>query len=227
MSKKPRKDPVKYEWLEDYLMQLIVPPEPEVVQPEEEVKKVQSEQCSKEGCKRTHKSIADCDLKMCPMCCFEANNDVMSCNIHLNNKKQYILEEKYIEEGLNTKKRKTFVHVEDKFDAPGQSVVLFCLKDFVQRREWSEDIMERFEQLDRIKLREKKMAQIKEGLTVPAASTIKNRIHQQENTVNTGYRIASRVRSRSIKKHQTNWLAIQDGWKSKYGHDFSIVDKFR
>ncbi len=228
MSKKARKEVTQYEWLENYLTELIVPPEPEVAKVEEEVKKVQSEQCIKDGCKRIHKSIVDCVLKMCPMCCFEANNDVMSCNIHLNNKKQFILEEKYIEEGLNTKKRKTFLHIEDRFDAPGQTVVLFCLKDFVQRREWSEDIMERFEQLDRVKLREKKMAQIKEGLVVPAAPLPhKNQSNYVDDVVNIGFKIAARSRSKSINKHQTNWAAIQESWKSEYGHDYKFVDKFR
>ncbi len=225
-KKKSGREAIKYEWLEDYLTELILPPEAEVVKIEEEVKKVQSEQCSKEGCKRIHKTIVDCVLKMCPMCCFEANNDVMSCNIHLNNKKQFILEEKYIEEGLNYKKRKTFLHSEDRFDAPGQTVVIFCLKDFVQRREWSEDIMERFEQLDRVKLREKKLAQIKQGLAAPLASST-SKGHQQDEVVNIGYRIAARVKSKSINKHQTNWLALQESWKKKYGHDYKIVNKFR
>ena len=220
---KAAKEAIKYEWLENYLTELIVPPESEVVKAEEEVKKVQSEQCTKEGCKRIHKTIVDCVLKMCPMCCFEANNDVMSCNIHLNSKKQFILEERYIEEGLNIKKRKTFLHSEDRFDAPGQTVVIFCLKDFVQRREWSEDIMERFEQLDRVKLREKKLTQIKQGLPAPVASTG----HPQDGVVNIGYRIAARVRSKSVKKHQANWLAQQENWKKKYGHDYKIVNKFR
>ena len=88
--------------------------------------------------------------------------------------------------------------------------------------------MERFEQLDRVKLREKKMAQIKVGLVVPAAPLPhKNQSNYLDDVVNIGYKIAARSRSKSINKHQTNWAAIQESWKSEYGHDYKFVDMFR
>jgi len=114
------------------------------IEEEEEGILLIKEQCTNMCSKRTGKSckknqdVNECLNKMCFTCCMEQSNEV-SCNGHLRMRLKLEAEERYIEEGLNEKLRKKtkFLHFEDKFQNYGQTVVIWCLKDFCQNKRYA------------------------------------------------------------------------------------------
>lgn len=94
--------------------------------------------CRNVGCKRKDK--ADCVHHMCFQCC-----DVqgIACEGHRASKLRKLEEDKYIEEGIKSlsKQKTSFYHFEDRFMKSGQTVVVWCLRDFLRNKHWSGDVL--------------------------------------------------------------------------------------
>ncbi len=97
----------------------------------------------------TNSKGAGCVHGFCFKCCYKHSKDSNTyCPAHFQLSKKRDIEERYIEEGLNAKKKyKTkFYHYEEKFTNFQQTVTLWCSKDFYNNPAYSGDI---FEQVNR------------------------------------------------------------------------------
>ena len=118
--------------------------------------------CPTVGCKR--KCKAECLHKMCFLCCYEVESETW-CPAHITEKMKKMEEDRYIEEGLaGNKRRKQFDHFEDRFYQPRQTVVIFCLRDFLRYKVHSGDIFIQYEREDRQKQLRKRRAYASSGI---------------------------------------------------------------
>jgi len=106
------------------------------------------ERCSNPECKRIN--LKDCYLKMCVNCCSQSAKS-SSCLAHMkiaNQRKQkkesdaMFLEAAIAKENLKKLGRLAkFDHPEITFTDYNQTVVIWCLKDFLKNRKWNDDTM--------------------------------------------------------------------------------------
>lgn len=74
---------------------------------------------------------------MCFLCCYYARKiDCKDCEVHHQQTLEREREDRYIEEGLakKVKKAKLPHFAEERFTDVGQTIVIFCLKDFLLNR---------------------------------------------------------------------------------------------
>jgi hypothetical protein len=124
--------------------------------------------CPTVGCKR--KCKAECLHKMCFLCCYEVESETW-CPAHVTEKMKKMEEDRYIEEGLaGNKRRKQFDHFEDRFYQPRQTVVIFCLRDFLRYKVHSGDIFIQYEREDRQKQLRKRRAYASSGIELGSSN---------------------------------------------------------
>mmetsp|Transcript_82644 Transcript_82644/g.162074 ORF Transcript_82644/g.162074 Transcript_82644/m.162074 type:complete len:265 (+) Transcript_82644:148-942(+) len=131
-----------------------------------------SHDCSTEGCKK--KRTKECVLGMCFQCCFDRK---ASCNAHFRQRKKREEEEKFLEQGMlsQSKTKTSFYHYEEKFMKCDQTVVIWCLKDFLRKKEWSGDIMAQYKREQRTRDLISRRHNLNSSTSVlPSASTTKS-----------------------------------------------------
>jgi hypothetical protein len=108
-----------------------------------------NDSCSTEGCNK--KGKVDCNLLKCYDCCVATS---VFCSGHY---KEYIKkknEARWIEEGsFGYKKVRNLHHFEDKLEDYEQTSVIFCLKDFVLTKKYSDEIFTFYKTEERRKMR--------------------------------------------------------------------------
>ena len=106
--------------------------------------------CAIEGCKR--KSKLNCCNRCCFQCCMESNSE-KNCIGHSTDRAKRAEEDRYIDIAEGNYKQRSrnnkFNHFEERFDGFNQTVVVFCLKDFLRTRQFSEEIFLTYEREDR------------------------------------------------------------------------------
>jgi len=111
--------------------------------------KAESIGCCLPHCKR--KGVSNCEFKLCFTHCYELNK--FQCAEHYKKNIKKEAEEKLIEVGLRveagSRQKTTFYHYEEKFMRCGETIVLWCLQDFLRRKAWSADTMEHYRRLQR------------------------------------------------------------------------------
>ena len=79
--------------------------------------------------------------RMCFNCCSALKQSSLctwnKCDGHLKARLRKEVEDRYIEEGMSSlgkKGRTTFYHYEEKFMKCGQTVVIWCIRDFLRKK---------------------------------------------------------------------------------------------
>jgi hypothetical protein len=109
--------------------------------------------CANPACKGKKKVDIVCDFKFCFLCCFNSDSK-RTCSVHLKEANNRISENKLIEEALIGEKRRKFRHFEEKLAMYGQTVLIWCLRDFCQNKKFSEDTMTYFKKQERYAARQ-------------------------------------------------------------------------
>lgn len=108
--------------------------------------KSNNDRCTNGFCKRKQKD--GCVNAMCFACCLKQSDAL--CSGHLVDKRKRDEEEQYIDQMLHgARTKKQFKHFEDKFSKYGDTVIIWCLKDFVQIKKFSEDVFAAYEKDNR------------------------------------------------------------------------------
>lgn len=126
------------------------------------------------GCKRKHKF--GCTHFMCAQCCAEQPTS-LACPAHFRDRQKAEEEARYFAEGMKamaSKKRKTnFYHYEARFQNFGETVLLWCTRDFCRSKRASKDVLEqntREEQSRNLK-RKREQSQILAALATAVSSS--------------------------------------------------------
>ena len=104
-----------------------------------------NQQCRVNGCKK--KCKPGCVHQMCFTCCYEqpVNGTIIVCSAHFRERMKKDEEERYFEEGFaraHTKRKTNFYHYEDRFHNFGDTVVVWCQKDFNRSKRASKDVLD-------------------------------------------------------------------------------------
>lgn len=94
--------------------------------------------CSIQGCKRKPKG--DCANGMCLKCCIEQKtDDPHFCQRHLSARLKKSEEDKLLQEGIASAKKRKFYHYDERFTSSQQTVLVWCSNDFYRCKRHSED----------------------------------------------------------------------------------------
>lgn len=115
---------------------------------------IRDEKCSNSIVSRCNRKQKEgCSHSMCFQCCFALTSasldgeDRKVCESHIPDVQAKEAEERYFEAGFNEhfgnvtasqRKKTRFYHYETQFDNNGETVLLWCLKDFARNKEFSE-----------------------------------------------------------------------------------------
>lgn len=116
--------------------------------------------CKNLACKsKSKKSLPAgvCSFNYCFMCCYNNPEAKRSCGGHADAAKKRDNENEMITEALIGEKKRKFRHFEEKLSYYGQTVLIWCTKDFVQNKKWSEDTMAQLKKLERYAARNSRM----------------------------------------------------------------------
>mmetsp|Transcript_28433 Transcript_28433/g.47791 ORF Transcript_28433/g.47791 Transcript_28433/m.47791 type:complete len:337 (-) Transcript_28433:684-1694(-) len=108
-------------------------------------KPIVDEKCHNPTCRKKASRISgsQCCNKMCFNCCYDLK---APCKIHFPFRRKREEEDKFILEGMRqeagVKKKTSFYHYEEKFMKCNETIVIWCLHDFLRRKKWSDEIME-------------------------------------------------------------------------------------
>lgn len=88
----------------------------------------------------SRKAKKDCPASMCFKCCSQSES-IQLCLVHSLRKRKKEEEERLFVEGLDVfnKVKRTLEHFEKSFEAYGQTVLIWCFKDFCRNKKWNED----------------------------------------------------------------------------------------
>eukprot|EP01039_Chlorochromonas_danica_P007896 gene7896-8711_t len=99
--------------------------------------------CESVNCRR--RAPVGCVHRMCFLCCFDAcKADGLACEEHMPQARQREEENRIIQESLMAPRRSTRLYHfrENRFTGTGQTVVIFCLHDFLANPKWHKDVFE-------------------------------------------------------------------------------------
>ena len=116
--------------------------------------------CKNPACKSKSKKslpVGVCSFNYCFMCCYNNPEAKRSCGGHADAAKKRDNENEMITEALIGEKKRKFRHFEEKLSYYGQTVLIWCTKDFVQNKKWSEDTMAQLKKLERYAARNSRM----------------------------------------------------------------------
>lgn len=185
--------------------------------------------CRNAGCKRKEK--ADCAHHMCFQCC---DAQGIACEGHKASKLRKLEDDRYLEEGIKSlsKQKTSFYHFEDKFMKSGQTVVIWCLRDFLRNKWWSGDTLaQQRAQRERLH-RKRRIMGTTESTTNCASNSGKDSNNSNSNSSSNSRRgpksdakdLSSKANKRHIKPLPsavlTRFAKVKESWASVTGKQY-------
>ena len=133
-----------------------------------------NQQCRVTGCKK--KCKPGCVHQMCFACCYEqpVNGTIIVCDAHFRERMKKDEEERFLEEGFaraHTKRKTNFYHYEDRFHDFGDTIVVWCQKDFNRSKRASKDVLDQNAREIQSRLLKRKREQARQMMLVGSSSS--------------------------------------------------------